>query len=64
MGIDAGRRLTGYVDASAPTSVTLAGARGASATLDGKPVETTRSARGLTVAVPAGKHELVVSRGA
>jgi len=61
MGIATGRRVTGYLDAGVATALTLAGSGLGSATIDGAPAKTTRSRSGLTVAVPAGRHTLVVA---
>jgi hypothetical protein len=58
------RAITGSIDAANATSLVLttrAGSlRGARVTLDGAPVHATASRGSLTVAVPAGSHQLVV----
>jgi dienelactone hydrolase len=56
MRLDVERPLTGEITTEAPLRLTLRGAKGAEATLDGSPVQMD----GATVTVPAGTHTLVL----
>jgi hypothetical protein len=61
MGISTGRAITGWIDASNATSLTLQAPRvGGTATLDGRPIPVKRTSGGVAVEIPAGKHVLVL----
>ena len=64
MALDAKRRLTGEVTTAAALRLTLAGRfpKGARATIDGRPATVLRRpGDAVVVAVPAGRHTLVVA---
>jgi len=62
MALDPKSEITGTLDEDGALTLTLAGHFGpnTSATLDGQPVDVQADGDGMTVAVPSGKHTLVV----
>jgi hypothetical protein len=64
MELDARRPLSGDVTTGSPLRLTLAGpfGKGAHATIDGRPATVLPGSGGaIAVAVPAGRHRLVIS---
>jgi hypothetical protein len=62
MRLSAARRLSGAVTTGAPLRLTLRGTlpRRLRVTLDGRPAEVRRSRDAVTIAVPAGTHDIVL----
>jgi hypothetical protein len=64
MGLDPRAVITGTLDGDGATALTLLGdfGNGTKATLDGAPVDVAFDGDGLTVAIPAGHHVLVLDQ--